>query len=135
MLGSGGVEEFLTPEEKKRLEDDRKKRVGSPSADGPAGSSGKTKPSAQQDLGLAAVLAGLLQGGGGGGLLQGAGGSAGGNSLLSMIAAGGKQKRKGLNKTNSPCFACQGYGHWAGDPDCPLENKRAKADKKDSVDG
>ena len=60
---------------------------------------------AQQDYGAAAVLAGLLQG------VQGVGGgSAGWNNLLSLFAAGGKPKKRGLDKTNSPCFGCQGYG-------------------------
>ena len=131
VLGGGGIEELLTTEEKKRLEDDRKKRSTSPAEGSSGGNSVKTKAVAQQDFGIAAVLAGLLQGGGGG-----ASGSAGGNSLLSLIAAGGKPKKRGLNKTNSPCFGCQGYGHWADDPECPLQVKKTKSDKKsDGVDG
>ena len=147
MLGGGGVEEFLTPEEKKRLEEDRKKRLQD--LEGSAGTWMKPK-AVPQDLGVAAVLAGLLQGGGGllqggGGLLQGGGGplpttflqgaagSVGGSNLLSLLAAGGKPKKRGLNKTNSPCFACQNYGHWADDPECPLQTKKNKAEKKVDV--
>ena len=118
------MEEFLTPEEKKRLEEDRKKRAVSP-GEGSSGCSTKPK-TGQQDLGAAAVLVGLLQG------AQGVGGSsAAGNNLLSLLAAGGKSKKRGLDKTNSPCFGCQGYGHWANDPECPLQNKNKKVDKKD----
>ena len=123
VLGGGGVEELLTPDEKKRLEEERKQRAVPVTTSSP-GVSGK-QPAGSQDLGVAAVLAGLLQGVGG----QVGGG---GNSLLSLLAAGGKTKKRGLNKTNSPCFACQGFGHWADDPECPLQNKRNKpADKKE----
>jgi hypothetical protein len=69
---------------------------------------------------------------------QGVGGQGGGgNNLLSLLAAGGKVKKRGLNKTNSPCFACQGFGHWADDPECPLQQKRNKPEKKDAagIDG
>ena len=120
------MEELLTPEEKKRLEEDRKQRAVSP-VEGSSGS-GKQKV-VSQDLGMAAVLAGLLQGVGGQG--------GGGNNLLSLLAAGGKVKKRGLNKTNSPCFACQGFGHWADDPECPLQQKRNKPEKKDAagIDG
>ena len=52
------MEESLTPEEKKRLEDDCKKRAAS-TAEGSSGCSGKPK-AAQQDYGVAAVIAGLL---------------------------------------------------------------------------
>jgi len=118
VLGGGGVEELLTPDEKKRLEEERKQRAVPVTTSSP-GVSGK-QPAGSQDLGVAAVLAGLLGVGGGG------------NSLLSLLAAGGKTKKRGLNKTNSPCFACQGFGHWADDPECPLQNKRNKpADKKE----
>ena len=123
---------MLTSEEKKRLEEDRKKRSQDEGSSG-CGSTVK-EAGASQDVGIAAVLAGLLQGGGGG-LLQGTSGSAGGNSLLSLLAAGGKSKKRGLDKTNSPCFGCQGYGHWANDAECPLQVKKMKADKKDAGEG
>ena len=117
---------MLTPEEKKRLEEDRKQRAVS--ADVGSSGSGKQK-AVPQDVNMAAVLAGILQGVGGQG--------GGGNNLLSLLAAGGKVKKRGLNKTNSPCFSCQGYGHWADDPECPLQNKRNKPEKKDGsgIDG
>ena len=108
------MEELLTPDEKKRLEEERKQRAVSPAESSSGSGKQKVVP---QDLGLAAVLAGLLKG------VQGVGG---GNNLLSLLAAGGKAKKRGLNKTNSPCFACQGFSHWADDPECPLQNKRNK---------
>ena len=61
VLGGGGIEELLTSEEKKRLEDNMKKRSTSP-AEGSSGTSVKTEAMVQQDFGIAAVLAGLLQG-------------------------------------------------------------------------
>ena len=79
------MEELLTEEEKKRLEEDRKNRAVCPS-DGASG----LKPKVVQNdaVGMAAVLASLL---GGAGHIAGGGGGTG--NLLSMIAAGAKPNR------------------------------------------
>ena len=120
------MEELLTAEEKKRLEEDRKNRAVSPCA----GASGSKPNVVQNDaVGMAAVLASLL---GGAGHIAGGGGGTG--NLLSMIAAGAKPNRTRpmiRTKANSSCFACQGYGHWANDPECPLKTKN-KVAKKDN---
>lgn len=116
VIGGGSTDSELTAEEKKRMEEVRRKHLQPPA-------SATASASVTQDNANATAM---LQS-----FLQSAAGSGWGNkrdssSLLTMMAAGAPKNKTPRTKGNSPCFACFKYGHWAGDPECEAKKDHEK---------